>query len=165
MAEHLGEGVYKLATAIKAFSIAKRDIYLSDSREVEYTLLYEGKATDVKSIYYHDIVVQYQLMDGCFFVVLKNEHFEITNYAFYLLGKGLSTLDCVEQYQYYERDGFMTDKHFSEGIFSFKRSGNSKKYVLKIDRKGGFFYSISDFRGRSFFDFFRLRKYLLLTEV
>ena len=154
-----------MAVAISAFSMAKRDIYLSDSREVEYTLLYEGEATDVKSIYYHDIVVQYQLMDGRFFVVLKNEHFEIVNYAFYLLGKGLSTLDCVKQFQSYGCDEFMTDKHFSEGIFSFKRTGNSKKYVLKIDRKGGFFYSMSDFRGRSFFDFLRLKKYLMLMEV
>ncbi|MDH0340914.1 hypothetical protein ACSVCE_11705 [Chromobacterium haemolyticum] len=154
-----------MAAAISAFSITKRDIYLPESRDVEYTLLYEGADTGIKSIYYHDIVVQYQLMDGCFFVVLKNEHFEITNYAFYLLGKGLSTLDCVEQYQYYERDGFMTDKHFSGKEFVFKRSGNSKKYSLKIDGKGKIFYSLSDFKGRPFFDFFRLRKYLLLTEV
>lgn len=154
-----------MAVAISAFSIAKRDVYLSESRDVEYTLLYEGADTGIKSIYYHDIVVQYKLMDGCFFVVLKNEHFEIVNYAFYLLDKGLSTLDCVKQFQSYGCDGFMTDKHFSEGEFVFKRSDNSKKYSLMIDGKGKVFYSLSDFKGRPFFDFFRLRKCLLLTEV
>lgn len=154
-----------MAVAISAFSMAKRDIYLSDSREVEYTLLYEGEATDVKSIYYHDIVVQYQLMDGRFFVVLKNESWDITNYAFYLVDKRLSVLDCVKQFQSDGIGGFMTDKHFSEREFVFKRSGNSKKHSLKIDGKGKIFYSLSDFKGRPFFDFFRLRKYLLLTEV
>lgn len=134
------------------------------SRDVEYALLYEGEATDIKSIYYHDIVIQYQLMGGHFFVVLKNESWEFTNYIFYLLDKRISILDCVEQFQSYESEGFMADKRFSEGGLVFKRSGNSKRYSLRIDDKGRLFYSLSDFKGRSFFDFFRLRKYLLLAE-
>ncbi|MBK0414131.1 hypothetical protein JD974_06890 [Chromobacterium haemolyticum] len=154
-----------MAVTINSFSIEERNANLSKSGEVEYVLLCEGEDAGIRSIYYNAVFAQYQLEEGRYFVVLENDSWEDTNYQFYLLGRDLSILDCVRQFASDDcEERFIVDHRLDEGEFSFKKAGSAKKYVLKIDREGSFFYSARDLKSRSFFDFLRLKKYLRLTE-
>lgn len=155
-----------MAVTINSFSIEERNANLSKSGEVEYVLLYEGEDTAIRSIYYNAVFAQYQLEEGRYFVVLENDSWEDTNYQFYLLGYDFSILDCVRQFASDDcEERFIVYHRLDGDEFTFKRAGNAKKYVLKIDRVGRFFYSARDLKSRSFFDFLRLKKYFSLTEV